>query len=197
MRLPWFIYLCGLLLLPAYALSEESQTHEQPWQNIEFWQGAAGGLLFHELGHVVTALSYGGKPQLNRGSIVYPGSHFSQRQQLHLSSAGFQAQWLLSEMAFHALEHDEASPNQQRYKGAISMHLAISAFYLTGMKDMPTSDIYAISNATGISRNHLAWITFLPAALDAYRLLGNDVPTWVGHLSLGIKMSEIGYVWLF
>jgi len=77
------------------------------------------------------------------------------------------------------------------------MHLAISTAYLIRLKDMPTSDIYAASKTSHISRNQLAWAVFLPAALDAYRLMGHDVPAWVSHLSMGIKGVEIGYVWQF
>jgi len=165
--------------------------------DMDFWEGAVAGLLFHELGHSVVGMAYGGKPQLNNGSIVYPNSHFSRKVSMRVSSAGFQAQWLLSELSFAALKHDNGLLSRRHYQGMIAMHLAISTAYLIRLKDMSTSDIYAASQTSHISRDQLAWMTFLPAALDAYRLMGEGVPDWVDHLSLGIKAAEAGYVWTF
>ncbi|MDQ6973785.1 MAG: hypothetical protein Q9M10_02785 [Mariprofundaceae bacterium] len=167
------------------------------WQDIHFWEGAAGGLLFHELGHIVVGMTYGGSPQLNRGSIVYPNHSFTRQASMRVSSAGFQAQWLLSELSFATLKDNDGMFSPRSYQGAIAMHLAISTAYLIRLKDMPTSDIYAASKTSHVSRNQLAWAVFLPAALDAYRLMGNDVPAWVAHLSMGIKGVEFGYIWQF
>jgi len=186
--------LCLLLLLPLPAMGESVA-----WESGAFWQGAAGGLLLHELGHVITGVSYGEKPQLNRGSIVYPRNHFTRRSLLHVASSGFQAQWLFSEVALDALSKpaDAGVLERQHYVGMVSMHLAISAAYLVALKDMPTSDLYAVSASTGVSREQLAWMVMLPAALDGYRLLGEDVPEWVGHLSMGFKGAAMMYVWTF
>jgi len=131
------------------------------------------------------------------GSIVYPGSHFSRKASMRVSSAGFQMQWLLSEFAFSNLNEVDGRFNRRQYQGMIAMHIAISTAYLIRLKDMPTSDIYAASQTSHISRNRLAWMTFAPAALDAYRLMGDHVPEWVGHLSLGMKLAEASYTWTF
>jgi len=167
------------------------------WSDTDFWEGAVAGLLFHELGHTVVGMVYGGNPKLSNGSIVYPNSHFSRKASMRVSSAGFQAQWLLSELSFAALKNDDEWLNRRHYQGMIAMHIAISTAYLIRLKDMPTSDIYAASQASQLSRKQLAWVTFLPAALDAYRLMGEDLPDWVGHLSLSIKAAEVGYIWTF
>ncbi|MBL1352360.1 MAG: hypothetical protein COA61_003330 [Zetaproteobacteria bacterium] len=167
------------------------------WQDSNFWEGALGGLLFHELGHVVLGMSYGGNPHLSHGSIIYPNSHFSPKASMRVSSAGFQAQWLLTELSFVALKNNDGGLYRRYYQGAIAMHLAISTAYLLRLKDIPTSDIYAASNTSHISRDTLAWAIFLPAALDAYRLMGDGAPDWVAHVSLGIKAAEVGYIWQF
>jgi len=193
------IVFLSLLLTPTFTIALEIKTDEIAWKNKDFWVGATSGLLLHELGHVVVLVAQGQKPTLNNGSIVYPRNALSKRQLLQASSAGFQTQWLLSEFSFAALkEHDNDSiVHRQHHKGLIAMHIAISTAYLFKLKDMPTSDLYAASLATGISANDLALSVFLPAALDSYRLLGHDVPSWVGHLSLSIKSGGIAYVWLF
>jgi len=191
----------SLLAVEMKQNSVDSKTFENVSTNIlydgDFWEGAIGGLLFHELGHVLVGMGYGGNPQLNNGSIVYPNSQFSRKASMRVSSAGFQAQWLLSELSFLGLKDDDGWLNRRHYQGMIAMHIAISTAYLIRLKDMPTSDIYAASQASQLSRKQLAWVTFLPAALDAYRLMGEDVPDWVGHLSLGIKAAEVGYTWQF
>ncbi len=173
------------------------KTSSHVFHHVDFWVGAVGGLLVHELGHVVVGMSYGGNPQLSHGSIVYPNSSFSRKASMRVSSAGFQAQWLLTEISFAALKHHNNELYHRYYQGAIAMHLAISTTYLLRLKDMPTSDIYTASQTSHVSRNALAWAIFLPAALDAYRLMGNDVPDWVSHVSLGIKAAEVGYMWQF
>ncbi len=152
--------------------------------------------MLHELGHVLTGSAYGGNPQLNRGSIVYPHAYFSPRQSVRVSSAGFQMQWLLSEMAFADLNEPQ-SEQHRRAQGVIAMHIAISAAYLMTLKDMPTSDIYALSQTTHRSRNALAWWVAVPALLDTYRLLASDVPAWVPYLSIGMKTAEASYIWLY
>jgi len=175
--------------------NQEASTHV--FYHVDFWAGAVGGLLVHELGHVVVGMSYGGNPQLSNGSIVYPNSSFSRKASMRVSSAGFQTQWLLTELSFAALKHHDNELYHRYYQGAIAMHLAISTAYLLRLKDMSTSDIYTASQTSHVSRNTLAWAIFLPAALDAYRLMGDDVPDWVSHVSLGIKAAEVGYIWQF
>jgi len=166
------------------------------WQHPAFWEGAVGALLVHELGHVFVGHAYGAHPQLNRGSIVYPYASFSATQSVRVSSAGFQAQWLLSELAFADVTSEHPT-HPHLAQGAIAMHLAISTAYLIRLKDMPTSDLYALSQTTQQSRNSLAWWVSMPAILDAYRLWARDVPAWLPYLSMGMKATEISYIWRY
>ena len=183
-------------LIPYMAQAEDEIDDDTMWQYRTFWEGAAGALLVHELGHVLVATSYGAHPQLNRGSVVYPHAQFSAAQSVRVSSAGFQMQWLLSELAFSDLTSEQPS-HPHLAQGAIAMHLAISAAYLIHLKDMPTSDIYALSQTTQQSQNSLAWWVSIPAMLDAYRLLATDVPAWLPYVSMGFKAAEVSYVWRY
>ena len=193
-RIRILVLLC--CLLPCMAQAEDGVGNDAMWQYRNFWAGAAGALLVHELGHVLIGRAYGVHPQLNRGSIVYPYSQFSAAQSVRVSSAGFQAQWLLSELAFSDVTSIHPT-HPHLAQGAISMHLAISAAYLIRLKDMPTSDLYALSQTTQQSRNSLAWWISIPAILDAYRLWASDVPAWLPYLSMGVKAAEITYIWRY
>ncbi len=157
-----------------------------------------GGIVGHELGHLTMATAYGSKARLHAGSIVYPGNNFSEQELLRVSTAGFQAQWLLSEWAFYELDQAEnALLDRQHYIGLISSHLAISFVYMAGLKDHPNSDIYAASTLTKRSRTDLALMALIPAAIDSYRLFGSDVPAWLDYAAISIKVGEIGLIWKF
>jgi len=172
-------------------------THPIQWQNSSFWTGFMGGLALHEAGHFATAASFGQHAQFNRGSVVYPQSSFSSKQALLVSTAGFQTQWLYSEWSFYELDKaDTMWLDEQHYVGLITAHIATSLAYLAGLKDAPTSDIYTAAQVAGRSRNQLAVMAAVPALLDAYRLWG-DAPDWVDHLSMGLKVSEVGLIWTF
>jgi len=177
--------------------SAEPLTHPIQWDNSSFWTGFIGGIALHEVGHFATATSFGQHAQFNRGSVVYPQSSFSSTQALLVSTAGFQSQWLYSEWSFYELDKaDDMWLDEQHYVGLITAHIATSLAYLAGLKDAPTSDIYTAAQVSGRSRNQLAVMAAVPALLDAYRLWG-DAPDWVGHLSMGLKASEIGLIWTF
>ncbi|HID36457.1 MAG TPA: hypothetical protein EYP39_03640 [Ghiorsea sp.] len=163
-----------------------------------FWTGFAGGIIAHELGHIAVASAYGQKARLHAGSVIYPNSSFSPQESLRVSTAGFQTQWLFSEWSFYQLDKEEETIlRQQHYVGLITSHIAISLVYMAGLKDEPTSDIYAASITSGRSRDELAWMALAPALLDTYRLFGHDVPAWVDYMSIGLKTAEIGFIWTF
>jgi len=184
-----------LLLMPCSAAAENNQ-HPITWDS-SFWQGFAGGIIAHELGHVAMAASVGQSSRLHAGSVIYPNSHFTPQQALRVSTAGFQTQWLFSEWAFYELENSEETLlDEQHYVGLITSHIAISLAYLAILKDEPTSDIYNAASTSGRSRNQLMWAALAPAMLDAYRLWGN-APPWVDYLSMGVKAGEIGWIWTF
>jgi hypothetical protein len=192
-------WLLLLLLMPCSVAAEDSHStnqHAIAWDS-SFWQGFAGGMIAHELGHVAMAASFGQSSRLHAGSIIYPDSRFTVSEALRVSTAGFQTQWLLSEYAFNALDTSEDTLlDKQHYIGLITSHIAISLAYLAVLKDEPTSDIYNAAAVSGKSRNTLMWAALTPALLDAYRLWG-DAPQWVDYLSIGIKAGEIGWIWTF
>ena len=69
--------------------------------------GAVGLVVGHELGHFAVADLMNVSAEFEGFSIVYPDSIFSSREKLRVASAGFQSQWILSELAFHYLEADD------------------------------------------------------------------------------------------
>src|SRR4030065_424706 len=64
----------------------------------KFTLGVASGIVAHELGHYVVATSKGYKVDHDGLSIIYPGATFTDAEQLQIASAGFQTQWLLTEL---------------------------------------------------------------------------------------------------
>ena len=186
-----------LVCVPSSALAFNASPIEL--ENQSFWSGFVGGIVAHELGHVLVASAYGQRAQLNRGSIVYPDSTFSKQELLRVSTAGFQTQWLLSEWSFASLHTENVSSflDEQHHIGIISSHLAVSFAYAAGLKEYSTSDVYAASQATGRSRNQLALLALIPALIDSYRLFGDNVPSWLSKASMSIKATEIGLIWSF
>jgi len=63
------------------------------------------------------------------------------------------------------------------YQGMVAGHIAISFAY-TVMKEDDTSDIYAISSVSDLSRNQVLALLLVPASIDAARL-------WMKHLPNG------------
>jgi hypothetical protein len=160
--------------------------------------GFLGGLLAHELGHMSVATLRGIDFEFDGLSIVYPESDLSDKNRLLVASAGFQVQWLASEVAFHYLEDskdDVAAVNTAA--GVILGHLGITAAYLTFLKNHAQGDIEGMSEATGISNDQLALAVAIPALLDGWRLLGNPAPKWVRPLSVLTKGIGVAWVWTY
>ena len=149
-------------------------------------------LLGHELGHWV--LSQGKHIECDGVAIVYSQSVLTLREKLRVASAGFQVQWLLSELAFDQLQKPSTGRSRDLAAGAILGHLAITAAYLTFLKDDAYGDVTAMAEATGHSRNHIVKFLALPAVLDAWLLWG-DPPRWVPHVSRGSKGWGIAWAW--
>ncbi|MHB9026247.1 MAG: hypothetical protein ACYC7E_19075 [Armatimonadota bacterium] len=166
-----------------------------PWG---FIAGFAEGFLAHELTHVLVATANGRDVALDGTSIVYPGPPMDDRTHYQIASAGFQGQWILSEVLLRNYEADDgAKPMSQNTAGIIFSHIAISAAYLVTLKDHSKGDIPGIADATGMSRDTVAALVAIPAALDLWRLTGKDVPKWVPTVSAGVKGVYIGTVWTF
>jgi len=160
--------------------------------------GFLGGLFAHELGHMSVATVRGIDFEFDGLSIVYPEPGLSDKDRLLVASAGFQLQWLASEIAFHYLESrkdDVATMNTAA--GVILSHLGITAAYLTFLKNDAQGDIEGMSEATGISNDRLALAVALPALMDGWRLFGNTVPKWVPPLSALSKGIGVAWVWTY
>ena len=155
--------------------------------------GALGMLLTHEAGHMAVAAVTGINANIDDLTVVYPGENLTPRHQLRVASAGFQTQWLLSEVAFGYL-HDAGISKRSLATGAVITHLGISAAYLTFLKDHEDGDVMGIANALGRDRDEVAVLVAIPALLDTWRLLGNP-PRWVPSLSAASKGLMAAWVW--
>lgn len=161
-----------------------------------FVLGVLGGIMFHEVGHWTVARSRNYQVSHKGVSIIYPDLSVGTPDQKVIASSGFHAQWLLAEGVF--LNHQfHQQPMDNLEAGLIVSHLAISAAYLTILKNHPEGDLVGIAEATQYSTDTLALIFAIPAFLDGWRLLGNEVPTYVPILSQTTKGLVITATWAF
>lgn len=163
-----------------------------------FALGFASGLGAHELGHYVVATSKGYNVSHDGLSIVYPGRAFTNADQLQVASAGFQAQWLVTELALrdhNGREMKESPGNFQA--GVVCAHLGITLAYLTILKDQKHGDVAGIAEASKHSNDSIVLSLAIPGALDAWRLFGTRVPAWVPQLSLLGKGLGMAWVWTY
>ena len=151
-------------------------------------------LLGHELGHIGIARSLDIETDYDGVTIVYPGLTRGSKDQLRVASGGFQAQWLLSELAFHYLDQADTSTQNDIAAGAVLGHLAITASYLTILKNDEDGDIAGMANALGRNRNDVALLLAIPAIFDAWRLFGTP-PNWVPPISRASKGLGLTWVW--
>lgn len=164
----------------------------------KFALGVASGVVAHEFGHFVVATSKGYKVGNDGFSLVYPGAAFTDSDHLQVASAGFQTQWLLSELILHdSNRNEQKEPPGDFGAGIVCAHLAITAAYLFYLKDHYQGDIVGIAEATGYSNNQIALALAIPGVLDAWRLFGNQVPDWVPQLSVASKSLGMAWVWTY
>lgn len=163
-----------------------------------FYLGLFTGIAGHELGHITVAEASDINARYDGVTIIYPDENLSDRERLRVASAGFQAQWLISEAALrYRSSHELTSAGNNFNAGLVWAHLGITAAYLTVLKNHEDGDIAGMSRATGISNDRLALMVAIPAALDAWRLMGADVPKWVPAISVGSKGIGIASIWTF
>jgi hypothetical protein len=163
-----------------------------------FLTGFAEGFLAHELTHVLIAEANGRTVALSGTSIVYPGLPMDDQMHFRIASAGFQGQWILSEIVLRNYEaHGGTAPMSQTNAGIVFSHIAISAAYLTVLKDHHLGDVNGIAQSTGMSRDTVALLVAVPAALDLWRLTGKDVPKWVPTVSASVKGAYLTRIWTF
>lgn len=160
--------------------------------------GFVGGIAAHEMGHISLAILKNTDVEFDRLSITYPDPNLTDEDLLQLSSAGFQIQWIASELGFRYLA-DENTPVRIRNRaaGIVLSHLAITAAYVIFLKNDRNGDIDGMSRATGISNDRLLLAVSVPAILDGWRLLGNTVPKWVPTASIATKGIGITWVWTY
>jgi len=178
-----------LIFLPPHVAADLPTKIAGGWTSV----GALGMLLTHEAGHIGVAAATGIDADIDDFTVVYPGESLTPRQQLRVASAGFQSQWLLSEVAFRYLD-DAQITRRSLATGAIIAHLGISAAYLTFLKDRKDGDIMGIANALGEDKDAVAALVAFPAILDTWRLLGKP-PEWVPSLSVASKGLMAAWVW--
>ena len=160
--------------------------------------GFVGGIAVHEMGHIFVAKLKDTDIEYDRLSITYPDPNLTDEDRLQLASAGFQFQWIASELAFHYLAaEDTPTRNRNRAAGFILSHLAITTAYMIFLKNDSNGDIDGMSRATGISNDRLLLAVTVPAILDGWRLLGHTVPKWVPAASIVTKGIGITWVWTY
>ena len=164
----------------------------------KFALGIVRGVAGHELGHYLVATSKGYKVRHDGLSIVYPDAKFTRADQLQVASAGFQAQWLLSELALrNSNAGDPKAPPGNFGAGVVCAHLSITLAYAVYLKDQKQGDVVGMAHATGRSNNQIALALAVPAALDAWRLFGREVPEWVPQVSMLYKGLGIAWAWTY
>jgi hypothetical protein len=160
--------------------------------------GAAATIAIHELGHFVVAGIEDADAYFDGLTVKYRDYDGSDRQNLRLSSAGYQAQWLASEYAFKQLDQPSLNQKQKAWNaGLILGHIGITVAYLTFLKDEENGDVSGISEATGLSTGEVIALLTIPAVLDSWRLFGKNSPKWAGWTSKGFKAVGITAVWTF
>lgn len=193
-----FLLYIGLLIgsLPATAHGEGWSLREADWGSLTL--GIVSGIVAHEAGHFVVAKSKGYAVSHDGLSITYPGTDFTRAGQLQLASAGFQTQWVLSELVLRDKNgRENTKPPTDFGAGVVISYVGVSAAYLTFLKNQYTGDIYGMSHATGMSHDRLALMMAIPAVLDAWRLFGNDVPAWVPAVSVMSKGVGAAWIWTY
>jgi hypothetical protein len=184
-----------LALLPHHAHGEGWSLDSERTGFGKFALGLVGGIVAHEAGHYLVATSKGYDVGFDGLSIVYPGAVFTDSDHLQVASAGFQTQWLLTELVLRGGEMRE--PPGDFGAGVVCAHLAITAAYVVYLKDHPLGDVVGIADATGYSNNQIMLALAVPGVLDAWRLFGNDVPGWVPQLSALGKGVGMAWVWTY
>ena len=136
------LFLLILNLLAEPALAEPWQLKRATEKPGAFLAGFLSGYAAHELGHILVAESMGFDADFDGVTLVYPEAQMSDAEHLQVASAGFQAQWLVAETALRYRQKLQMSEFGDSYNaGLVFSHLAISAAYLTILKDHKDGDV--------------------------------------------------------
>ncbi len=180
-----------LVLAAVFSPEIQAASSGRNWQT--FLGGALTTLAVHEGSHYFIAKQHGFDVDFSGLSIVYPDWDPSPQQKMRISTAGFQSQWIASELAFAKLEK---KTDDAFYQGMVAGHIAISFAY-TVLKEDDTSDIYAISSVSDLSRNQVLAFLLVPASIDAARLWMETPPKWLKNVSIASKGLGIAAIWKF
>ncbi len=163
-----------------------------------FALGFVSGIVAHEAGHYVVATSEGYKVGHDGLSIVYPGAVFTASDHLQVASAGFQTQWLLTELILRDRAGKEMKEPPGNFgAGVVCAHLGITLAYMTVLKNHKLGDIAGMAQATGRTNNQIALALAIPGVLDTWRLFGNQVPEWVPYVSVLGKGIGLARIWTY
>ncbi len=163
-----------------------------------FAWGFFSGIVAHELGHLLIADALGYESEFDGVTIVYPDANLEGAELVQISSAGYQAQWLASELAFWYRQRPNLSVAADNYSvGVIAAHIAISAAYMTFLRNHEDGDIKGLSKATGVPEAQVALTMAIPAMLDTWRLFGDNPPAWLPTVSAGSKALGFTWIWTF
>jgi hypothetical protein len=193
-----FWMLCMIAMLPACARGESWSFDEtgSGWER--FALGFASGIAAHEMGHILVATTKGYSVSHDGLSLTYPGAIFTPAGQLQLASAGFQTQWVLSELVLRDQNgHEHRKRSSDFGAGVVCSYLGVSFAYLTFLKNQSQGDVSGMSYATGLSHDRIALMLAVPAVLDTWRLFGDDVPEWVPTLSVLSKGIGAAWIWSY
>lgn len=160
--------------------------------------GAATTIAIHELGHFMVAGLEDVDASFDGVTVTYRNTENTDRQNLRLSSAGYQFQWLASEYAFSQLDRPQLSARARAWNsGMVLGHIGITIAYLSFLKDHEDGDAVGSSIAAGMSTDQLVGLLAIPAVLDSWRLFGKHSPHWASWASRGFKTIGISAVWTF
>lgn len=192
------LMLCMIAIFPACARGESWSLDESGSGWERFALGFASGIAAHETGHILVATAKGYSVSHDGLSITYPGAKLTPAGQLQLASAGFQTQWVLSELVLRDQSgHEHRKRPGDFGAGVVCSYLGVSFAYLTFLKNQNQGDVAGMSYATGLSHDRIALMMAVPAVLDAWRLFGNDVPEWVPALSVASKGIGAAWIWSY
>ncbi len=183
-----------IILLPATSHAWRFPDQQRGWKR--FSLGVVSGIVGHELGHVAVATIQGNRVAFDGASLVYPDAKLGGAEQFHVASAGFQAQWLLSEAALWRHAHHPARPVSDFGAGVVVAHLTITGAYLTVLNSHHLGDIQGMSSGSGMAPGQLLALVSIPALLDGWRLFGHP-PRWLPSATRIIKGAGIAAVWAY
>ena len=164
-----------------------------------FLAGAGLGLAVHESGHVALAYLFDARPGVRKVSFrgipffaITHAVHLSPRRELAVSSAGFWAHQLGSEILLSRRPslREERAP---LLKGMLAFNVLLSAAYgVTALArdGPPERDTRGMAASLGVNEAWVGGLVLAPAALDAWRYY-HPHSRWAKWVSRGVKIGMV------